>query len=80
MTGDAQSVKAEVEGVSLTRPRSALATRPSRSDRGLVVVPWGSARRHFYFADWATFQLCRHISSSPRDFGYPLHNVDGCQL
>jgi hypothetical protein len=44
MTGDAQSVKAEVEAVPLTRPRSALATRPSRSDRGLAVVPWGNAK------------------------------------
>lgn len=31
------SLKAKAERVRLTRPRSALATRPSRPDRGLTV-------------------------------------------
>jgi len=28
----------KAEGVALTRPRSALSTRPSRSDRGLIIA------------------------------------------
>ncbi|MBB4277739.1 hypothetical protein GGE12_005548 [Rhizobium mongolense] len=31
------SLKAKAEGVRLTRPRSSLSTRPSRSDRGLII-------------------------------------------
>ncbi|MBB4579768.1 hypothetical protein GGE45_002094 [Rhizobium aethiopicum] len=37
MNGDRHSLKAKAEGVRLTRPRSSLATRLSRSDRGLSV-------------------------------------------
>lgn len=36
MNGGGYSLKAKAEGVRLTRPRSALATRPSRSERGLI--------------------------------------------
>jgi hypothetical protein len=36
MNGGLHSLKAKAEGSAITRPRSSLATRPSRSDRGLI--------------------------------------------
>ncbi len=35
--GTIATEKAKAEGVPLTRPRSALSTRPSRPDRGLII-------------------------------------------